>query len=71
MMNVDMIMDVQENGWLNMPNAWGAFEGDRFYNLFYGDITFIKTSNSVPAAISAKAVRYKIDTRPLQLAPKK
>ncbi len=71
MMNVDMIMDVQENGWLNMPNAWGAFEGDGFYNLFYGDITFIKTSNSVPAAISAKAVRYKIDTRPLQLAPKK
>lgn len=70
MMNVDMIMDVQENGWLNMPNAWGAYDGG-FYNLFYGDITFIKTSNSVPAAISAKAVRYKIDTRPLQLTPKK
>lgn len=66
----DIIINIQANGWLNMPNAWGAFD-DGFYNLFYGGITFIKTSNSVPATASLKTSWHKIDAQPFQLKSQK
>lgn len=46
----DIVIDIQENGWLNLPNAWGTTTSQGFWELFNGGLTFIKISNDLPVS---------------------
>lgn len=54
----DIVIDIQENGWLNLPNAWGSTTSQGFWELFNGGVTFIKISNDLP--VSARVTKASV-----------
>ena len=63
--NDDIVIDIQENGWLNLPNAWGSTTSEGFWELFNGGLTFIKISNDLPVSAGVtKASVKKVSKTP-------